>query len=155
MDRRLTPTNGRVAEIGWEDRVSADRFVKGDWQTVRSSFVDLCREPGGARDRQLLHGDRFLTLETLDGWSFGRSGKDGYVGYISAAALGSDIAPTHVVTARATHFYADPRIQSRNVMALGFGSKLSLVDEIDAFFATSDGLFVPKVHVGGIEHPAG
>ncbi len=152
-DPRLTPSNGRVAEAGWEDRVTADAFVPGTWKTVSAQLADLCRAPAGARDRQLQMGDRFLVLETRDGWAFGRAARDGYVGYIADDQLGDDIAATHVVAVRATHLYASPDIKTPEITSLGFGARLAIAHEDRTFFETTNGAFVPKPHLRPVDRP--
>jgi len=152
-DPRLTPSNGRVAEAGWEDRVTADVFVPGTWKTVSAPLADLCRAPAGARDRQLQMGDRFLVLETRDGWAFGRAGRDGYVGYIADARLGREIVATHVVAVRATHLYSSPDIKTPEIASLGFGARLAIAHEDRAFFETTTGAFVPKPHLRPADRP--
>lgn len=153
IDRRLTPSNGRVAETGWEERVAAETFVPGMWHRIAVPLSDLLRDPGGARERQLLLGDRFLVLESREGWSFGRAEKDGYVGYVADADLGADQAPTHVVAVRASHLYAAPDIKARDLAALSFGARVRIVHEDRAFFETSDGAFVPKPHLRPVDRP--
>jgi cell wall-associated NlpC family hydrolase len=152
-DRRLTPANGRVAEAGWEDKVTADRFVAGDWRGVAVPLADLRAAPDGARERQLLLGDRFLLLESVDGWSFGRAAKDGYVGYLRDADLGPEQSATHLVAVRATHLYAAPDIKSPDLAALSFGARLTIVHEGRAFYETADGRFVPKPHLRPADRP--
>jgi hypothetical protein len=96
-DPRLTPSNGRIAEAGWEDRVEAQEFVNGSWAAVTSPLTDLRQSPNGPRERQLLLGEEFLVLETRDGWGFGRARRDGYVGYVLARDLGEEGISTHIV----------------------------------------------------------
>jgi cell wall-associated NlpC family hydrolase len=152
-DPRLTPSNGRVAEAGWENRVEADRFVTGTWRGVTTPLTDLRRSPGGARDRQLLLGERFLVLETVDGWSFGRADRDGYVGYVAAGDLGADASATHIVSARSTHLYPVADMKSPEIAALSFGSRVTIRHELRAFFETATGAFVPKPHLRPVDHP--
>ena len=152
-DPRLTPANSRVAEAGWEGRVIADRFVAGDWRGVVVPLADLRAAPDGARERQLLLGDRFLVLESHDGWSFGRAAKDGYVGYLRDDHLGPETAATHLVAVRASHLYVRPDIKSPDLAALSFGARLTIVHEGRAFFETADGRFVPKPHLRPADKP--
>lgn len=152
-DRRLTPSNGRVAETGWEGRVTAQRFVAGDWRSVATPLADLCKAPAGARDRQLLKGDRVLVLETENGWSFGRAEKDDYVGYLRQDALDPEETATHIVATRATHEYEAADLKSRDVTTLSFGSRLRVVHETARHFEISSGTFVPKQHLRPIDLP--
>ena len=152
-DPRLTPSNGRIAEDGWQDRVDSDRYVAGDWAAVAVPLTDLRCAPEGARDRQLLLGERFLILETVDGWSFGRADRDGYVGYVAGDDLRKDGGATHMVAARSTHLYPEADIKSPETAALSFGSRLTIAHEHRAFFETAGGAFVPKPHLRPLDQP--
>ena len=152
-DRRLTPANARVAEAGWEDRVDAPDYVQGTWQSVHNPLADLRAAPAGARDRQLVTGERFLVLEDRDGWSFGRADRDGYVGYIESAKLGDDIDATHLVAALASHSYTAPDMKSPETGPLSFGAQLRVIDERHKFFEIEGGSFVPKPHLRPLRSP--
>ncbi len=79
-DRRLRAANAHVAAVALQGQVTAPRYVKGTPQQVRVPVADLCASPDGARDRQLLLGERVQVFDTRGGWSFVRAQKDGYVG---------------------------------------------------------------------------
>lgn len=148
MDRRLTPSNGRVAAAGLQGAAEAARFVTATPQQVCVGVADLLHEPGAiGRERQLLYGEDFNVLEVANGYAFGQSSKDGYVGYIRASELGEPVDATHVVTSRATHLYAAADIKSADIHALSFGARLRIVSAEGSFFETHNGLFVPKPHV--------
>jgi len=152
-DRRLTPCNGNVAETGWEGRVSARRFSPGQWQAVFAPVTDLCAAPGGARDRQLLKGDRFLTLDRDGDHAFGRAEKDGYVGWVPVSALGCDHAASHAVSVRSSHEYAAADVKARDLAALSFGARLSIVGEAGGYLETAEGRFVPAAHLRPLDRP--
>ena len=63
MDRRTTPANGRVAHVGLRGKVEAESYVEGEWARVVTPLANLLASPEGARDRQVLLGDRVLVLE--------------------------------------------------------------------------------------------
>ena len=146
-DRRAHLANARVAAAELEDVVTAPVYTEGTWRRVTRPVADLCAAPDGARDRQLLYGQRVRVLEVHAGWAFGAAARDGYVGYIAQDALGDDIQGTHRVVARATHLYPAPDMKRREVAWLSFGTELRVVASAGAFFETSEGLFVPKVHL--------
>lgn len=125
-DRREVPSNGRVAPLAWRGRVEAARFVEPRPLHVALEDAWLLAAPGGARDRQLLHGERFDALETADGHAFGVSARDGYVGYVAEAALDVLPEPTHAVAARRTHLYPAPDFKRPPVAALSFGARLAV-----------------------------
>ncbi|MEM1430063.1 MAG: NlpC/P60 family protein [Pseudomonadota bacterium] len=146
-DRRETLANAFVAAAELEGSVEAPAYVDGTLQRVTEPVVDLCRAPGGARERQLLYGQRFRVLEVREGWAFGAAARDGYVGYIAAASLGEDVAATHRVALPATHLYPTPNLKAREAAWLSFGSELRVVSASGEFFETAEGLFVPKTHL--------
>lgn len=145
-DRRLTPANGHVAHVSLRGRVEADEFVEGEAAAVAVPLADLLKEPGGARDRQLLMGDAVTVLERRGGHAFLQSAKDGYCGYVAEAALGPAIVPTHWVVAPASHIYPVADMKRRETAGLSFGSRLRVVAETDRFFQTTAG-FVPRPHL--------
>ena len=146
MDRRLVPSNGRVAPRGFEGQVEAEKFVDPVPYSVISPVTDLCASAGGARDRQLLLGWVFEVLEIRGDHAFGLSMQDGYFGYVRASDLRPFQATTHKVGAAATHVYPEPDIKSHEIMALSFGSELKVTGESGRFLETGLG-FVPSLHL--------
>ena len=146
-DRRLTPANSRVAAMRLKGQVEAAQFVEGVWYQVCVTVTDILAAPDGARDRQALFGEQFLVFERHEGYAFSEAEKDGYVGYLNEEHLTPAQERTHWVSSPATHLYTDNDFKSREVMALSFGSYLTLTNEHSRFFETSQGFFVPKSHV--------
>lgn len=152
MDRRLTPANGRVAATSLAGLVVADRFVDGIPAEVAVPVLDLCRTPGGQRERQLIWGDA-LTIYDEEGTSaFVQSDKDGYVGYVDRAALRPRGIPTHRVATPSTHLYEAESIKSRNLAHLSFGSRIVVTAERLKFWETPDG-YIPKKHLRPLDRP--
>lgn len=150
-DRRLTPANGRVAAMNLAGQVEAERYVEGQSATVSEAVVDLCANPDGPRDRQLLLGAEVAVFEDRDGWSFVQA-IDGYVGYVRSASLQDETVPTHFVATSATHAYAEEDFKSPDLQSLPFGARLTVIDERRKFFETNAG-FVPKSHLRGLDRP--
>jgi cell wall-associated NlpC family hydrolase len=146
-DRRLLPSNGRVALESLRDSVAADRYLAGEWQRVTAALTDICAAPNGQRDRQVPMGTRVLVLEVRDGWAFCQAERDGYVGYVAAAALGPDAAATHWVAAPATHLYPAPAMKQREVAALTLGARLTVTGTEGQFLRTDAGQFAPVQHL--------
>jgi cell wall-associated NlpC family hydrolase len=152
MDRRLTPANGRVAALSLAGQVSAERYVAGTPRTVTAPLADLLATPQGPRDRQLLKGTAVTLFEERGGFAFLQSGRDGYCGWVAAAALGPPVTTTHRVAARATHLYAAADIKSPDLAHLSFGAELAVTAEGRHFWETVEG-FVPKVHLRPLDQP--
>ena len=132
-DRRLTPANGRVAALHLAGQVTADRYLAGQPMMLTRPVSDLCAAPAQARDRQLLSGAIVTVFEDRDGWSFVQA-VDGYVGYVASDRLGAVQEATHMVGTMATHAYLAEDMKSRDVMALPFGARVTVVDERAKFF---------------------
>lgn len=146
-DPRLTPANGRVAHVSLRGRVAAERYVLGAPARVAAPLADLCRTPGGARDRQVLMGAGFQVLDRKGDHVFGQAALDGYVGWLSADALEDDAAPTHSVAAPASHLYPRPDMRAREVATLSFGARLTITGEEGRFARTDRSLFIPRPHL--------
>ena len=151
MDRRLTPSNGRVAAMHLAGQVDADRYLEGWPMRVVAEVADLRASPNGARDRQLLLGAAVTVFERHVGWAFVRA-VDGYVGYVEETDLADPLDPTHFVATIATHAYAQEDLKSPDQHSLPFGARVTVVDERRKFFETNIG-FVPKSHLREISRP--
>ncbi|MEM9522841.1 MAG: NlpC/P60 family protein [Pseudomonadota bacterium] len=150
MDRRDRPANDRVAHVDLAGVVAAPRRVEGTERALIHPLADLCAAPRGPRDAQLLFGDVFLELERRDQWSFGRSARDGYVGYVRSEALGPVRPASHWVKARQTHVYDAADMKSTDRHALPFGAKLSGVETDTGFLTMADDAHVPLQHLNTI-----
>lgn len=148
-DRRLTFANPRVAHISLQGVIDAPSFADAVPFEVAVPVADLLRDANGKRERQLLLGDGFEVVETLDGFAFGRCLKDGYCGYVPENALCEPTKPTHWLAAPASHLYSEPRAQAPQSVGISFGSRLSVLGETGAFSETPHG-FVPTGHLQAI-----
>ena len=152
MDRRLTPFSGRVAHVSLRGKLQAEAFVPGDWHRVCRPVVDLDKAPGGARDRQVLWGDRFLVIDRRDGLAYGQAEKDGFCGWLPETALGPDTPVTHRVAALSSHLYTEPRVQAREISALPFGAQVQVTGSSGKFSETPGG-FIPTAHLRPLATP--
>ncbi len=119
---------------------------------VMVPVTDLCRQPDGARDRQLLYGDSVTILGSDRGWAYVQSEKDGYCGHVKSSMLGTAVTATHKVIAPATHAYQRADIKSPDQLSLSFGSKLAVTARSGSFTQTAAG-FIPAAHIAPIgEH---
>lgn len=150
-DPRLTPANGRVAARSLAGQVTAQAFVDGWQMQVAAPVVDLCDQPGGARERQVLFGASVTVFELHDGWAFVQAA-NGYVGYIRADLLGAVTTPTHVVGTVATHAYAAEDFKSPDLLRLTFGAQVAVIAERRKFYETAVG-FIPKKHLRERDRP--
>lgn len=148
-DRRVTPHSGRVAHVSLRGVVEAEAFVAGEARRVAVPVADLRAGPDGTLDRQLLRGDGFVVIERRDGWAFGQSDRGGYCGWVRHEAVAVTDAPTHWVSALATHAYPAPRVQAAPVVGFSMGAKLR-VSGVQGAWAETDAGFVPARHLRAI-----
>ena len=95
LDPRLTPARPDLAAAHLEGRVDAARFVEPvDWQACVAA-APIRRSPAtdGAMDDQVLAGEVFAVLEERDGWGWGWSRADGYVGWVDLSGFARDVKP--------------------------------------------------------------
>jgi len=116
---------------------------------VALPVADLCRAPGGPRDRQLIFGDTVVVLGAFDGWNYVQADRDGYCGYVRRAALGPISQPTHKVIAPATHVYKSADFKSPDLLSLSFASHLHVTDQTTKFAQTNAG-HVPLTHLAAV-----
>ena len=160
-DRRMLRSNGHVAHSSLEGQVTADRFTDGETCRVVEVVADLCAEPGGSRDRQLLRGEGFTALDVCDGHVFGYAAKDGYVGWVKVTTLVDHPAelPTHKVSAARSYAKSTTGLkQMGRVTPLPLGVQLVVLDNQDGWarVAWSRGtlptdVYVPAGHLTPIE----
>jgi hypothetical protein len=146
MDRRLIPSNGRVACTSLRGKVDANRFVDGVSRQI-IGFPYLLAAPDGARDRQLLSGDTVRVFETVGGWSFVQADKDGYVGYLRDTVLTIPQEVTHRVSVRTTWAYATTDFKQPPLHDLHCNSFLRVIDDDGrwARIALPDGVEGPQI----------
>lgn len=152
MDARLTAANGRVAHLSLRGSATADAYVAGEWAVVAVPLADVLGAPDGKRVRQAIYGERLLVLERRNGWAFAQAERDGYVGYVSEAALAADRVASHWVSAPATHLYRHPDIKLGEAMPLTLGARVGVVGPADGpvagrFVQTDQGLFAIARHL--------
>ncbi len=126
--------------------MEAARFVPGEPARIIAPLTDLCRDPGGARDRQVLMGDAVTIVDRHDGWAFVQMNKDGFCGYVPETALGPAEDATHWVAAPSTHLYPEPNLKVREKAALTLNCRLRVIGESGKWAETTGG-WVPAMHL--------
>ena len=147
MDPRLTPANDYVAHERLRGTVEAPAYTTGTWHRIQVGAADLLRTPGGARNRQVIFGERVLCLDKRDGYAFIEAEKDGYVGYVHLSAIGDDAQATHWVSGPSSHLYPAPDFKQHEVDTLTFGARVNVIDTSGRFAQTDTGHFIPKSHL--------
>jgi len=157
FDRRLTPARPDLAASYLRDRVTAERYVDGVAMEVKEGVVDLRREPvpDGAVDTQALYGERVTVYDEVEGWAWAQLARDGYVGWIAANVLWSELStPTHRVSTARTFVYPAASIKQPPLLALTLSAEVCIVDEQDKFLVTRDRGFIWRTHLAPLAAPA-
>ena len=155
LDPRLTPARPDLAAAHLRGRVDAARFVDGTRMCVVASTAPLRRDPtpDSLLVSELLHGEIALIYETTEeGWAWGQSELDDYVGWLPAAALeAAGAAPTHRVAALRTLVFRGPDIKQPPLAALSLGSRVVVVRREGEFAVTGAGGFIPARHLAPVD----
>ncbi len=117
-DPRLTPARGDLAAAHLEGIVKAERYIEAQRHRVTTFATPLLAKPSESEPAltELLYGEGFDVLEQADGWAWGQSGHDYYVGYTPLSSLtpakeiGEEAGCT--VTATVIDAYQEPDIKS-------------------------------------------
>jgi hypothetical protein len=98
LDPRLHAYRADLADVRLEGKVSAARYTEGRPHTVTAALVDVRSAPhaDASQTTQALMGEAALVFDVANGWAWCQLARDGYVGYVPAAALaeGAAEAPT-------------------------------------------------------------
>jgi cell wall-associated NlpC family hydrolase len=104
-------------------------------------------------DTQALLGERVIVYETTDaGWAWGQLESDGYVGWLSANALGKPgKSPTHKIAVARTLGFPGPDIKLAPAVALPMGACVTIVRQDERFAVAANGWHLPAVHLAPIK----
>jgi cell wall-associated NlpC family hydrolase len=116
-DPRVTPLRDGVAARSLEGVLPAEVYLDPQPMRCATPAAAIRRAPDPAAEQmdQLLFGEVFDVVEEEEsGFLWGQARRDGYVGFVEAAALArSGPAPTHRISAIRTYAFAGPSIKTR------------------------------------------
>ena len=153
FDPRITPARPDLAAESLRGRVEATRYAVGETLRVVAPSAPLRRapDPEAPLDSEALYGEAVVVYEARGDWRWVQLARDGYVGYLSAAALGPARAPTHRIAALRTHAYPAPTIKRPPRLALSLGALVDVARFDGDFAVTADGLFLCAKHLAPID----
>ena len=156
FDPRLTPARQDLAAKSLEGRVVAARYAQGTDKRVIVPQTGLWRAPrtDAGLENELLMGERFTVYEEREGWAWGQTLHDGYVGYLAADALGPDNGPaaTHKVVTPRTLVFPVPDWKVTPLMALPREARVTVArDSGNGFSRLVSGEFVFEGHLAPLE----
>ena len=157
-DPRLTPARPDLAAKYLEGRLEAKRFVTGEEFEISDAIAPLRGEPSSDATllTQALMGERVTVYDRNgEGFAWGQLNSDGYVGWLPDRVLAKPLGePTHKITALRTFAFPGPSIKLPPIDTLSMGTTLMVTGEDGAFAVTRDGWYLPRQHVGSIDHYA-
>jgi cell wall-associated NlpC family hydrolase len=152
LDQRLHAFHPDFADIRLLGRIQARRFVEGQRMQVTEPLVTVHKAPrsDAMQLTQALMGETVMLFANEEGWAFVQLEGDGYVGYVAANALSTDMAaPTHRVAVPSTFLYPEPNLKSRPAIAVTMNALLTVVGGDEKFAKLSNGSFIYLQHLKG------
>jgi len=152
---RLLAARGDVAAAHLKGQIEAERYVEPVDMQVTAGVAAIRRTPrhDGPMDTQALFGEVFAVLEEKDGWAWGFSRHDGYVGYIDMAALSAPAHPvTHRVSALRTYLFSGPDLKSAPHCLLSMNAKINAGEKRGRFVDAGGSGWVFEGHLVSIDH---
>jgi len=150
LDPRLTPARPDLAAACLRGQVAADAYVEGRALHVCVGTADLRHAPApdAPLDTQALFGEDVMLYEDHEGWGWVQLARDGYVGYMSMAALVEGrIKPTHRVTVNRSFVYPGPDLKFSARDALPLGAAVRVRATKGGFAQIDDAAFVFSAHL--------
>jgi cell wall-associated NlpC family hydrolase len=140
-----------VADVALADRIFAPHYARPlDHGCIAATVpVRVAPADDATAVSELLRGESFAVVDAIGDWAWGFSRHDGYVGYVSCAALGPVVTPSHIVAIPAALVFAAPDIKSPVIERLPMGARLSAIGEDGNFLRTDEG-FVHLRHLAPI-----
>jgi hypothetical protein len=150
FDPRLTPARPDLAAAYLRGQIAADGYVEGRAMHVCVGTADLRHAPApdAPLDTQALFGEDVTLYEDHEGFGWVQLARDGYVGYMSMAALAEgQIKPTHRVTVNLSFVYPGPDLKLPARDALPLGAAVRVRATRGGFAQIDDAAFVFSGHL--------
>ncbi|MGB3723850.1 MAG: C40 family peptidase [Pacificimonas sp.] len=144
-----------MADSALEGIVAARRFAVPVPHRLTEGGSEMMRaEPtrSATAVSELLPGERFDIIDDAEGWAWGYSAHDHYVGYVRSENLRSDGPPrTHRITTPTALCFSRPDIKSDVAHILPMRAEVAAEDFNDDFMRLRNGTFVHRRHIGGAD----
>ncbi len=153
LDPRVTAFRADLAAAHLEGMVEAARFVEGRATISVAAVAALRAKPDAqaSRETELLFGEGFTVYEEKNGWAWGQSSHDSYVGYVRADALSVPTAsPTHRVASLGTPLLPAPDVKRAALALLPMNAKLRVVGEEGRYSRVEGGHFVYAANTASV-----
>jgi cell wall-associated NlpC family hydrolase len=150
LDPRVNAFRADLAAASLKGAVNAPRFADGHTARLCRGVAPLRVKPdrSAGLNTQLLFGEGFTVYDEEDGWSWGQSHLDGYVGYLQTEILSrADWEPTHRVAVLSTPLLPAPEVKRAAIDLLPMNAKVRVVRAENRFSKLEGGRFVYAAHL--------
>jgi cell wall-associated NlpC family hydrolase len=133
VDLRVTPLRDGIAARGLEGVLPAEVYLDPKTLRCAAPAAAIRSAPDAASEQmdQLLFGELFDVVEEEGAFVWGQARRDGYTGFVEAAALAEPVAaPTHRIAALRTYAFAEPSIKTHAAGPYSLNS-LVAVEEVE------------------------
>lgn len=141
-DARVTLSRPELAPFEYEGIARAIAYdeLRLTQSTVGVAAILASANSSAEQVSQLLYGERFDILRRDGAFVWGQSRRDGYVGWVEACTLSTDlVAPSHWVIASRAAVLSRPEIRAPTLEVIGMNA-LVVVAEVRKAFSLVDGL---------------
>jgi cell wall-associated NlpC family hydrolase len=156
LDPRVNAYRADLADAALRGRVVAARFVEPVMHACAVERAPMRAAPDASATAvsELLWGEGFAALDAADGWVWGWSVHDHYVGHVSADALGPAApSPTHRVVAAHALLFAHPSIKAPVLARLPLGAPVAASGTGGDFLAGAGRGFLHRRHLAPWDVP--
>ncbi len=153
FDPRVTLLRNGLADTRLEGLAVAQRFVaaRPSQAIVPVAAVRASPDPRAEQVDQLLFGEGFDRLQIHGEFVLGQALRDGYVGWVEAAALSDEVArPTHWVSVLRAFAFEEPSIKAPTRGPLSLNALVTVVEETEALWRADRIGWIAKAHLSPV-----
>jgi cell wall-associated NlpC family hydrolase len=124
--------------------------VEGRPHTVTAPLIDVKGAPrsDAGQTTQALMGESVSVFAVEEGWAWGQLGRDGYVGYLPAAAIAEgSIRASHEVAVPSTFLYPAANLKAAPYATVYMNTPLAVVETGEKWSRIADGRYVFTRHL--------
>ena len=147
---RLTLARPDLADARLEGLVGAERYETARPMRIAAPDAPVHRAPDLASERmdELIYGEAFAALAEDGAFVWGQARRDGYVGFVPAAALAPAAGPpTHRVAAIRTYAFAQASIKAAASGPFSLNALVRVEAEEGKFSRAADGAWFWTAHL--------
>jgi cell wall-associated NlpC family hydrolase len=152
-DPRTTPARPDLAAASLKGIVEAKSFVEGKPMTIARGRAALRHAPSleATQDDELLFGEVFTVYESKDGWAWGQSAVDDYVGYVHTIACDDAVEPTHRVSALVSPLLNGPDIRNATRDLLPLNARVKVLERAKGYVRIAPQGYLFEGHIARID----